>query len=366
MLDLAVSQLDVGVSDVFLKSLPLGQPEPSWPWSWLRSWFASADRLLDGDAGLPAWTLSGQNELQLRYDMRPLNRGECVAVPDDIRAGVDPDSTIDISGARRFTELPNLAFFTGAGFPFTRHANLSETAAVLPDRPSPVELSALFGLLGRMAAIVGLPATGIEVVRSAGLARVADRDLVVVGALGTRNPALETLLREGTGRAPVRLEGARLSVALPDALAGIRELFPGAPRRQERARAAAQLQQPADGLGVLVGFESPLRSGRSVVALTGATPAGLETVLAALRDPEQVGRIQGDLALVSAGRVTAYRTGPIYTSGSLPFWLWPQYYMGGRPHLLLAGLALAALLVSLPAYWALRLRIARRLRARSK
>ncbi|MBD0274184.1 MAG: cellulose biosynthesis cyclic di-GMP-binding regulatory protein BcsB, partial [Acetobacteraceae bacterium] len=92
VLDLAVSRLDLSISGIFLKSLTLGQPEPSWPWSLLRRWLAEDDRVLKGRAGLPAWTVSGQNELEIRYDMRPLNRGECVAVPAEIRAGIEPDS----------------------------------------------------------------------------------------------------------------------------------------------------------------------------------------------------------------------------------------------------------------------------------
>ena len=369
VLDLAVSRLDLSVSGIFLKSLTLGQPEPSWPWSLLQRWWAEDDRVLKGRAGLPAWTVSGQNELEMRYDMRPLNRGECVAVPADIRAGVEPDSTIDLSGARRFTTLPNLAFFTGAGFPFTRLADLSETAVVLPDRPSAVEIGAFLGLVGKLSAIVGHPATGVQVARGeAGLELAKDRDLIVVGSLGSRFPALDRLLQRAAGGkgASVRLEGSRLAVALPDAMAGVRELFPsrGASASEERARASAQLAQPAEGLGALVGFESPLRPGRSVVALTGGTPAGLEAMMAAMRDPEQVGRVQGDLAIVAGGRVTSYRAGPTYSHGSLPIWLWPQYYMGGQPLLLLAGLALSSSLLGAPMYWALRRRAARRLRGK--
>ena len=58
-------------------------------------------------------------ELQMRFDMQPLSRGECVAVPGDIRASIDPNSTVDISHARRYARMPNLGYFASAGFPFT-------------------------------------------------------------------------------------------------------------------------------------------------------------------------------------------------------------------------------------------------------
>ena len=68
-------------------------------------------------------------------------------------------------------------------------------AAVLPDRPHPQELSAFLGLIGRLAAAVGHPATGLQVVRPQGLPQVAARDLILVGAL-----PLLLLFRTGRAR----------------------------------------------------------------------------------------------------------------------------------------------------------------------
>ncbi|WP_165943507.1 UDP-forming cellulose synthase catalytic subunit [Roseicella aquatilis] len=357
--DTSVSRLDVSVNDLYLRSLPLQPTEPGWPLSWLARQFAPGDRRT-GTAGVPPWIVFGQNELQLRFDMKPLSRGDCVAVPGDIRASIDPDSTIDISGAHRFAVLPNLAAFAGAGFPFTKLADLSGTAAVLPDRPDARELSAFLGLVGRLSAGVGYPAVGLQVVRPQALPQVAGLDLIVVGALG-RQPALQQLLQHG----PVTLEGNRLSVALPDALGDFRHLFGGGDRRGMTERASAQLLSPGEGLGALIGFESPLTSGRSVVVLSGSTPAALEQMVQALRDPEQLPRVQGDLVLLSGGKVEGYALGHHYTLGSLPFWLWPQYYLGESPIGLLGLLALASLLLAAPLYWVMRKRAVRRLRERT-
>ncbi|MCB4820846.1 UDP-forming cellulose synthase catalytic subunit [Roseicella aerolata] len=356
IVDLAVSRLDVSINDLYLRSLPLLPAEPSWPWSLIAR---QSDRR-QGEAGLPPWSVFSQNELQLRFDLRPLSRGDCAAIPGDVRSSIDPDSTIDLSDAHRFTTLPNLGFFAGSGFPFTRLADLSGTAAVLPDRPHPQELSAFLGLIGRLAAAVGYPATGLQVVRPQGLPQVAGQDLILIGALG-RQPALGQLLQDG----PVQLEGNRLSVALPDALANIRHVFGGGSRRGAAERAAAQLVSPGEGLGVLIGFESPLTAGRSVVALSGSTPAAVAAMAEALRDPEQLPRIQGDLALLSGGRVQGFALGNRYTHGSLPFWLWPQYLLGDHPLGLLVLLVAAPLLMAGPVYWVLRRRAVRRLRERT-
>jgi cellulose synthase (UDP-forming) len=164
IMDVAVSRVDVALNDIYLRSLPLREAEPGWPLSIISRQFGNAERQ-SARFGLPPYLIFGMNELQLRFDMRPIHRGDCIAVPADVRAGIDPDSTIDLSDAYRFTTLPNLAFFAGSGFPFTRMADFSETAAVLPDRPTAQELTSFLTLFGRLAAHVGHATTGLEVVR---------------------------------------------------------------------------------------------------------------------------------------------------------------------------------------------------------
>ncbi|WP_149537185.1 UDP-forming cellulose synthase catalytic subunit [Siccirubricoccus phaeus] len=363
--DIRVSRLDLSFSDFYLRSLPFRGEVGPWPLSWLLARFGWPAEVQRGSTEVPPYLISGQNEVQLRFDMRPLHRGDCAAVPSEVRASIDPDSTIDLSRAHRFAVLPNLAFFAGAGFPFTRLADLSETAIVLPDRPNAVEMSAFLEVVGRLAATVGLPATGLAVVGPSRLQEVAERNLILLGPLG-RQPALNALLREG--QAPVRLEGTRLALALPTPLENFRHALTspfGLTPDTERQRAAARLASLPEGFGALLGFESPLASGRSVVALVSAVPAGLQAVLATLRDPQRQPLVQGDVVLVTPAGVEAFRSGRTYWHGSLPLWLWPEFYLGTRPLVMLPVLALACLLIALPLRRALRARAARRLRERS-
>lgn len=41
--------------------------------------------------------------------------------------------------------------------------------------------------------------------------------------------------------------------------------------------------------------------------------------------------IQGDLSLLNASHVLATRNLPTYSIGSLPFWFWPDLYLGDHP-----------------------------------
>ncbi|MFC7737709.1 UDP-forming cellulose synthase catalytic subunit [Roseomonas sp. GCM10028921] len=363
VLDLAVSRLDAALNDVYLKSFPLREAGAAWPWPWLNRTIgtsAAAERG-EGQVGLPPYLIFGLNELQFRFDLRPLNRGDCVSVPGDIRSSIDPDSTIDLSAAYRYTELPNLAYFVGSGFPYTKMADLSSTAVILPDRATSLEISSTLNLIGRLASIVGYPATRIDVARPGGLETVAARDLLVIGPLN-RQPALTTLLRD----APITVEGNRVNVALPDALESFRNVFLSDDRRLERERLTATLGGAAgEGSGMLIGFQSPLNAERSVIALTGTNPQGMEAMVAALRDTEQQPRIQGDVAYLANGRVQSFKVSRNYGVGSLPVTLLPQRYLATRPDLMLGLLVVAALAVAVPLYWTLRRRAINRLRIRA-
>ncbi|MBR0682411.1 cellulose biosynthesis cyclic di-GMP-binding regulatory protein BcsB, partial [Roseomonas eburnea] len=360
ILDVEVSRLDISVSGSFLRAVPLRERE-TWPWSWVVRQFGIEQLPRETSAVVPPWLVSGRNELQLRFDMRPMHRGDCVSVPVDVQAAIDPGSTIDISRAHRFAMLPNLAFFASAGFPYTRMADLSETAVVLPDRPGAVEVSAFLGLVGGLSAMVGVPATGLTVVRPAQVQQAGDRDLIVIGTLG-RQPALSALLRE----APLSIdEAGRLSMTLPQRLDGFARLVWDGPPPEERVRAAAALAAPAEGLGFIAAAQSPLRPGRSVVAVAAPTPAALEAVAEALRDPARIPRFQGDLVLLTGSGLEAFRTAPSYAVGSLPFWMWPNHYLGAQPWALLLMMLGASLLIGLPALAYLRRRAVRRLRGRA-
>ncbi len=356
-MDLAVSRLDVAVSDRYVRSLPLRSQEAPWPLDVAMRWMGLADSAGSASASLPPFLIYGDNEVQLRFDLRPLNRGDCTGIPGDVRAAIDPQSTIDISGAHRFAVLPNLAFFGTSGFPFTRMADLSETAIIMPEQATQAEASAFLMMVGRLAARVGVAATGLSVLRPTQTASARDKDIIVMGTLG-RQPAFNELL----ANAPVRLDGNRLTVDLPEGLAANRRLLQPEQRPAARDRASVILGAQPDRLAFLAGFQSPLTAGRSVIALGGGSPGAVLAMAEALVDPERQEQIQGDLILLQGTQLESFRTGQNYTVGHLPPWLWPQHALEGRWDMLVAVGAFAAFLLGVALYWTLRRRSARRLR----
>ncbi len=332
IVDLAVSRLDVGINDRYLASLPLTN-EPSRAASWFSRVFHPGAAHPSFWVDIPPTTLSGRNNLQFSFDTRPLHRGDCAAIPQDMRMAVDPDSTLDLSRAYRFAQMPNLAYFVSAGFPFTRMADLAETVVILPDRVTPVELQAFLDLMGRFGAITGTPGSKLSVMRPGGVTEVGDRDVLLVGVTSGLGGALSLL-----SGSPYRVDGDSVRVELGAALDGVRRWFSD-PTGPDRKRAAAKLAVTVGkGAAVLIGAQSPLHAGRTVVAMLGGSPASVGVLAAVLRDPKQALLIQGDMSLAAAGVVTSYRAGDTFRLGSLPFWLYPLWLLQDSP------LAVAAIL----------------------
>ena len=352
--DLAVSRLDVSINDFYLTSLPLAA-EPSRSASWLSRLINFGVATPSTRVDVPPFQVFGQNDLQLFFDARPLHRGDCAAIPQDVHMGVDPDSTVDISRAYHFTRLPNLAYFVSSGFPFTRMADLSDTAVVLPQDPNPGEIGGYLNLMGRIGALTGYPVLRVAVVRANGVTAVADRNLLLIGAIAHLGPAADLLKTT-----PYRVDGKKLTVQLTSGLDSLRRLF-GDPQRSDRSAAATALvASAADAGAVLVGGQSPLQSGRSIVALLGGTPAAIGDLVTALRDPDQVPLVRGDLALLTGGRFSSYRVGSEYTSGTLPPWLYPAWLLRDQPLAIVGIMIVGSMLVGVFYFFALRRHAARR------
>jgi len=355
IVDVAPSRLDIGINNLYLQTESLA--DPALHGGMLSRWFGTfwLPSRPQTVVSVPVYDVFGQNDLQFYFDMRPLARGSCVAVPNDLHTSIDPASTIDLSSAYRIAHMPNLAYFVSAGFPFTKYADLSHTAVVLSDHPSGIETSAFLNLMGRIGSITDYPVIGMVVVRPGAVTSVADRDLLVIGTL-SGNDGIGALL----STAPVHMEGGRLAVTLPGPLTSVWRLF-GDRTEADRTRAAATLAAGlTDGWAALIGAESPQRSGRSLVALVAGSPQALDALIGDLHNSEQMPLIQGDLTLYTGGRPSSYRVGETYTVGTVPFWLWPSWYFVNQPFYIGLLVLFGCILVGFPLYWLVRRRADRR------
>jgi cellulose synthase (UDP-forming) len=351
------SRLDVSINNSYLRSLPLTQEGVV---QQVKDIISPDFVMNEQTVRVPPYYVFGQNQLQFYYDLRPVKIGECQDVlPNNVQESIDPDSTIDLSKTERFTSLPNLAFFVNSGYPYTRMADLSDTAIVLPDQLTPPDIQAYLELMGMMGDSTGFPAVHATVVTASGVDQMADKDLLVLGSV-SRQPLIARWAENGK----LRVENGRLRVGMTSALDRVYTVLdPNA--EAERQRVDQLLVSQGDNLAAMIGLQSPLSSSRSAVIITGSTPDKLLTVLGTFRNRDLNPSIQGDLMIASSGRVTSFRIGDEYSVGHLPVVTKLRWWLGNSPLVLILFTLVGVLLIALVAYWLLRRLAIGRLGARS-
>jgi cellulose synthase (UDP-forming) len=340
------SRLDVSINNSYLRSLPLTKEGVV---QQVKDIISPDYVMNEQTVRVPPYYVFGQNQLQFYYDLRPVKVGECQDVlPNNIQESIDPDSTIDLSKTERFASLPNLAFFANSGYPYTRLADLSDTAIVMPDQLTAQDIEAYLDLMGMMGDSTGFPAVRATVVTANGVDQVADKDLLVLGSISH-----QPLISRWVQNSKLRVEGGHLRVGMTSALDRVYTMLD--PNTQaERERVDQLLVSQGDNLAAMIGLESPLHSDRSAVIITGSSPDKLLTVIQTFRDRQLNPLIQGDLMIADANRVTSFRIGDEYSVGHLPTLTKLRWWLGNSPLILILFTLIGVLIIALVAYWLLR------------
>ncbi|KPX11369.1 cellulose biosynthesis cyclic di-GMP-binding regulatory protein BcsB [Pseudomonas syringae] len=342
------SSIMVSLNDTLIKAEPLPSIEN------LNNSIVS--RLTGGDdtisreahVYLPLNSVALQSRLQLRYMFDYLKQGECGdIIIDNMRGSIDPESTLDFSGYDHFMAMPNLGVFKDSGFPFTRLADLSQTAVVLADQPSTEDVSAYLSVLGRFGESTGYPATGVSVIHAAQIASAADKDILVMSS-GSDQP----LLKQWADRLPISGNAQQQGFELSDLAFRLRDwMSPDPDENQRRARVAMAFSSDARST-FLTGFESPLHKGRSVVLISSGQPA---------RALSSSDKVQGSLVVVRGDSVEALVAEQKYYVGDLGPIKYVQWLMSRNVLWLLLVVAVGVVLVTGVAYLTLRSLAKRRL-----
>ena len=242
------------------------------------------------DVFIPSYRLRSRDQLQLGFRFALKDETSCRdARTETAKAVVGADSTIDFSGFPHYARLPNLNHFATVGFPFTRFADLAQTVVVLPEKPVAADIEAMLGLMGRMGEATGYPATRVRVAGAKDEAQLADADLLVIGA----SPQ-QALLDKWADSLPVALTGVARRVSQPvSPMAAVSDWLGLGPPTDTTI--ASQVSFEGGGpIAVVYGFESPVTSGRSVVAVTAVASDQMLRVLDALDNPETRKAVRGE------------------------------------------------------------------------
>ncbi len=268
----------------------------------------------------------GYNTIRFEATMNPVARECDILRPEGFFLTIFENSTFEFPAMPHFVEMPKLELFMLDGFPFTRWPDGYE-AAVFITRKDFDTLAAVMNLVGLISQKNGYPLFGV----TAAFERPQDwkGEMIVLGDAAT---IPEDLLN----RSPLKLAAAKV-VPYPV----IRDW-----ESESTFAYSGQTSSLGPDQGVVMQFQSPVETGRSVLVLTGAGPAEVAALSQALLEPAVQDRVKGDLVLIDLKdpvnrRPTAVTAGPSYftgTSGSL-FKL--EYYFYKYTYLNYALLALA-------------------------
>ncbi|WP_170975435.1 cellulose biosynthesis cyclic di-GMP-binding regulatory protein BcsB [Martelella alba] len=353
-IDTADSSLTVSLNGRFLGRLTPRNAEPE---RIIRRWLGLNQPMRHASLYLDPAGIYSQNQLGFYFDLRPDKAKGCLPQAGaNLISRIDPDSTLNFPHNRHFALMPNLAYFAGAAFPFSRRADFAETTLLLPANPDVNELYTLINLMVRAGKATGLAAGHVKV--RLGMPADGDidhDDILVVSDLGQDSP-LPGLM---TGSA-FDIDGGGLTVRPPSNAIRLRSWLNGDAMPQDAA-ARAYLAGAGDWRGLL-SFRSPWDPGRVVVAVAAKDTRQLPRLIRDLNDPSVNAAIHGDLSIISGkGEVSSFQVSDRFASGDMPLYLRIFWY--AARHVVAVALLIFALslFLGLTAYGRLRRRAEQRL-----
>ncbi len=296
---------------------------------------------------VPVYKFASDNEVKWQYNFEIRKKGECEDVPEAyLRGSIDADSTIDLSGLPHYTYLPDLKLFTDGAFPFTKYADLSQTVAVLPNKPTAAEVTTFLNVMSHIGDATGFPATRLRVSDANTVTTTgADADLLVFGT-----PATQPLYEQWSSDLPATLSSSGTQLQVVGAVERLRARFEGRDLDGARAHAARMIVDAGESLGAIMSFESPLSSKRTVVAFAALNDERLMALTDLLGDSSRRHFVGGDLTLLNSDKVSHYELAQQYSVGKLPLLMGIRWWFAQQPLILSVLAILLALFIAVILY----------------
>lgn len=352
------SYLSMTFNGTFLRNLPVnkqGLLEMLW-------------HKLGGDARqetanvpLEPYLIYGDNQLSLYFNIETKEAAPCsVLLNNNIKSRIDEDSWIDLSKTRHFALLPNLSYFVGASFPFTRLADFSQTVLLLPETPAESEVSTLLDLAARSGiatgtalyhnrVMFGLPSGG------ANLAFLNQSDVLAVSTL-EQNAFNRALLAQSPFTANEHTFGVREPTMWQTAQRYLEGDWTASGVDADRYFSSNEAWRG------FVSFRSQWNPDRLVVMAIGSNGDQISRLHTDLNLPRINAGIRGDVAIITdENGVRSFRVGQQFPSGQMPWYMMVVWYANQHSALLaLLGLAFA-IVIGLSLYGLLKRRAHKRL-----
>ncbi len=253
------------------------------------------------------------NTLSHRFIFQIAKKGKCQdTAPLNLQGTIVKDTYLDIQGIPHWVSLPDLEIFSNAGYPFTRRADLADTAVVLPDAPTPDEIEMYVTLMGHFGAQTGYPVVNVTITNNDGM-KDKSKDYLVMGTVGDQ-PALNTLGKS----LPVVIDADGLRVQ------DTRGFFSPLEHAWWKVRSSDHVQtnqlETAGGLPDAL-VEGLQWSGHSVVVIALRDHTVVPKFLDVFLKTSQSSDISQSVSVLHDAHFVSYRIGnDVYHVGSIPWW----------------------------------------------
>jgi cellulose synthase (UDP-forming) len=332
------SSLQVFMNDAYVSSTPLPHSE-------------QASAQLETIVPIPVGNMRPfSNTLLNRFIFLLAKKGKCQdTAPYNMQGVILKDSYLDIAGIPHWTTLPNLEIFANAGYPFTRKADLTDTAVVLPENAAPDEIETYLTFMGHFGGQTGYPVINVTVTNAEGMKESLHKDYLIIGTVDDQ-PALTRL----NPSLPVGIDGSGLHIQ------DTQGFFASLQHAWWKVRSSDRIQsgqlETAGGLpdALIEGIEWPSGSNRSAVIVALRDHSVVPNFLSVFLKTSQSSDISQSVSVLRGSRFVSYRIGnSAYQVGSLSFWIHLNMWYSEYPWLmiistiiicfLLAGIVRAAL-----------------------
>jgi cellulose synthase (UDP-forming) len=258
------------------------------------------------------------NSILLRFFFQLAKKPDCPdTTASNLQGSILKDSYLDLKDIPHLAVLPNLEIFANAGYPFTRKADLSDTAVVLPDNPSAEEIELYLTLMAHFGAQTGYPVLNVTVTNADGMRPETHKDYLVLGtvddqsAINRLNPSL-----------PVSVDGSGLHIQdTQDFFAQLQHAW-WKVRSSDRIQ-SGQLETAGSIPDALIeGVEWPSGSSQSVVVIALRDKTVIPNFLSSFLQASQSSDISQSVSVLHDSHFSSYRIGnDVYRVGSLSLWL---------------------------------------------
>ena len=306
------SQLSVLVNDLFLQGYALNEKGIGDGSEVDKLRVPVVDDLIYGvknEILIPGFRLGEKNKIQFEYKFTKPEGGDCSDITSTYMYGeIDGDSTLDLSGFPHYIAMPDLKSFINLGYPFTRLADLSETAIYLSEKPSAGEIRAFLEVMGAMGSSTGITATKFTLFHSAPFDGIENKDLLIIGIIPEESmPKIEENWHTSL------LFEIKKVISSPQAV-------------------TLNTSNHENQLGALIGFESPWQDNKSAVAIVASDADELRNITSAFVSKKL--KLSGTATLFRGEEIVGVEENKTYFVGELPLYKLIWFHFSDSPILL--------------------------------